>query len=222
MTAERVLQAASNIICVAVGLLVGLAVADVIGETAVATVRDWQGLLGGVLAIAAAYLTVRQMRLSDDQHQIRHSEMIGAERSRERMIAKRAGSHMASDLRVTVTVVGQMRSAMSEEALIRNFFDHSPGLAAIHTFLQRVTTHRSLLEARPLFEPEMDEFLTKATQYVDATEKAYEVMRSAAHRAALTADHLPAARALLRQIDSALNYIEKLAVELDAMDRRYA
>lgn len=218
MKLERTLQAASNATCAAIGIFMGLAIADFTGDQRVETVRDWQGLIGGVLAVAAAYLTVQQMRISDGQHQLRHSELIEAQRRREQRIARRAGGLFVVELRAMIDSVRKQRDLVTEETLMRDFFTSAARVGAIHANLKRIVSRPSLAEARSLFEPETDHFLSRATEYIDSIAESLQPMHDVARAGKIDQS---SAQVPLWYLDEAIECLTELANQLEALDRQY-
>ncbi|WP_274426784.1 hypothetical protein [Chelativorans sp. YIM 93263] len=75
MDIDRALSAASNAVCIILGVALGLALStfsDVSGW-----LEKWQTLIAGALALLAGTLSVLAMRRSDELQERRHSQLIG-------------------------------------------------------------------------------------------------------------------------------------------------
>lgn len=107
------LQAASNVVALAIGLYLGLAIASIDGAMSLA--KDWQTFAAGFLAIAAAWLTIQQMRMDDQRQEARHSEQLWSTRRRDRVRVAKAAvpsaadiKNFAEELEMTVNVARQV------------------------------------------------------------------------------------------------------------------
>lgn len=72
---SEVLWWVNAVFCAVVGIFLGFAICDVWsgGE---GTIKEWQTLITGLIAIFAAYVTVQQMRLSDAAQEKRHADVL--------------------------------------------------------------------------------------------------------------------------------------------------
>jgi len=74
MTFERRLQAGSNFVSVLIGIALGAAIASADGTAAF--LSTWQTLIAGIMAVAAAAITIMQMQKTDGEQHRRHAEVI--------------------------------------------------------------------------------------------------------------------------------------------------
>jgi hypothetical protein len=74
MTLERRLQAGSNFVSVLIGVALGAAIASTDGLAAF--LGTWQTLIAGILAVAAAAITIVQMQKTDEEQHRRHIDMM--------------------------------------------------------------------------------------------------------------------------------------------------
>ncbi len=81
----------------ALGLLIGAMLVDVVDKGT--AIKDWQGLLAGGLAVIAAYVTVAQMRASDERQEGRHRALTELTLRDERRRLDRANYVAANLLR---------------------------------------------------------------------------------------------------------------------------
>lgn len=132
---------------IALGVLVGIFLAKM--EWATFLVDDWETLVTGCLAVAAALYTVNQMRSTETAQERRHSELLRLNLRDARLKAERAANPLAQHLLKTVEFIDQaiLRGAGLIEGLfhgdrvalddvdhiagVTEFIDKEPAFAAV-------------------------------------------------------------------------------------------
>lgn len=101
-------------LCVIVLVALGLPMANDLG---VMPWADWlmkyQSLIAGVLALVAAWVTVRQMRTSDDKSDLRHETLLRATNAIDRLKSERALNPALYEMGKSIIVVDDFCKAAS-------------------------------------------------------------------------------------------------------------
>ena len=154
MKTDSILAALQAVLILAIGFLVGLAVADVSATETWA--YAYQTLIAGVFAVAAAWFTVLKMQAVDDRQQDRHTELVRMALRTDRLRALRASyqadfiADILADAPDTDPEDGLSQSDIrtANEALART-------LEAWEHFFRDAAFHPTVEKAYDLFEPHM-------------------------------------------------------------------
>lgn len=172
------LMALSNAVCVIAGVLLGLALADV--SRFDEWLSQWQTLIAGLLAIAAALITVSQMQLTDERQNSRHSELVKVGLRAERIKVARASDYAASEFRRDAARLADLIHILLPATLTPRW-EPSPdlvgeirALGAVTTRLNYLAKNPAIIDAEPLFNAAMVKTRERilACGYVDHTGEA--------------------------------------------------
>ncbi|RVJ42371.1 hypothetical protein [Sinorhizobium medicae] len=125
------------------------------GKSLEAWVNRYQTLITGFFAIAAAYLTVRQMRNSDAESERRHAELVGLSLRSDKLRVERALVPQAAELLTAAERLHEMTEFLRSDhkpdlgaRFCRNAFHISELVDEIYDVLERDQLH----EASELFD----------------------------------------------------------------------
>lgn len=140
---------------IAVAIIAFASLADEETKSLSAWVHGYQTLITGFFAIAAAYLTVRQMRNSDAESERRHAELVGLSLRSDKLRVERALVPQAAELLTAAERLHEMIEFLRSDhkpdlgaTFCRNAFHISELVDEIYDVLERDQMH----EASELFD----------------------------------------------------------------------
>jgi hypothetical protein len=119
MNAHVILGALSNIVSILIGLMLGLALADISSGESI--LSNWQGLAAGVLAVLAAFVTIAQMRVSDIRQDRRHFGLMSLSVRSDHLKIRRAARPYADYLTLFSTDIHKEIEQTDTGISARNF-----------------------------------------------------------------------------------------------------
>jgi len=153
------------VVTAAIGFIAGMAWSG--SGHQVDWVWDYQTLITGILAVAAAYVTVNAMSRAEDRQQSRHDELLKLSLRADRLKVQRAEfpfANIIDDFAIKISnVITEIDSAsdfFSAHDAFKNAKEHAKGCKNI--FLESTVE-----EAKNLFGPNMSDsyiFLTRSTK----------------------------------------------------------
>lgn len=144
-TIDDVLRAAERATLLGLGMAIGAAI-----DSELSTenwLYRWSTLLAGILAVGAAFITVRAMMHTDVRQQRRHDELMKLNLRAERLIANRAAKPWPSQLR---TIGNRFQRALG---MMSNLPDTTANRNAILRIVQEAVADTiTILEGPPIVE----------------------------------------------------------------------
>jgi hypothetical protein len=134
--------------------------------------KGWSTLITGLLAVGAAYLTVQQMRKSDELQKQLHKEALLNASYKERLAVKRLQSRLPEYCRRTAAAVQEMHDYMNHEIAsgTQNWSPDKVVLTYNAVFTVWMTReHLIKFQSEPaalLFTPEIDEAIAHCMNYI--------------------------------------------------------
>lgn len=128
-------------------------------------IYDFQSLFGGLFAVVAAYLTVRQMRESDEQQSSRHRELMELNLRKDKLIIQKAYDPQVAELYEANIFLNRY-----VEFIV--FKDHThgthPAIEGRHDFLRIVRSVEDVLQREQILQvkPFLDQKGLRALQMV--------------------------------------------------------
>ncbi|RJG46463.1 hypothetical protein [Mesorhizobium sp. DCY119] len=164
MRADAVLQACSNVISIAIGIFLGLALADIsAGER---DLWEWQTLIAGILAVAAAGITVFQMQRIDARQHERHGEVMALNLRADRLRIQRATVPAASDFRKwSQEMTARLKLYQDEKSdpdVFKPSFETMGNLSDKAGQINTLLLGKGLKAAEDLYGPELTQRLAEA------------------------------------------------------------
>lgn len=159
-------------------------------DTWVTYIYDYQGLLTGILAVGAAYVTVRQMKETDELQEKRHGDMLRLSIHPNRLLVHRAARPNTKLLRAAIKRTIEL---INEEQLASEPTpEYVDDVVAVFMTIVEIAKSDEIEKARALFEPALNQrtaFLQSHASDLNSSRKLLEKSYTTTHQTDGTLNH---------------------------------